>query len=145
MKTWFQEKIDNLSIQKINILNYKDNYKVVVPECLSKDFNFYSKNSNKAQWFGAFVNDTNVGAMFIGNSNYEQGKLHLYEIETVSDWQNQGVASKMISWLKDYAQSNGFTGLTLRAFEPDLISYYKRFGFQEHLTKDKIPYMSLSF
>ena len=143
MKTWIREKVDNLSIHKISILDYKNNYKVVVPECLSKDYDFYSRNTRDNQWFGAFINDTNVAVMFIGKSNYEPNKLHLYEIETLPDWQGKGIASKMISWLENYAMKNGFGGITLRAFEPGLISYYKRFGFKQYSNKNNIEYMSL--
>ena len=145
MRTWIEEKIEKLDICKIDILDYKDNYKVVVPECLNKDFNFYSKNTKSNYWLGAFVDNENVGVMFIGKSNYEPGKLHLYEIETVESWQGNGIASTMINWLKDYSKSRGYKGITLRAFEPSLISYYKKFGFKEYTTKDNIEYMSLSF
>ena len=73
-------------------------------------------------------------ALFLGSkfkSSRVQEFKYLYACATHPDFQSQGIMTKLLETIYEYASMENFKGIFLQAANPDLANYYRKLGFED--------------
>lgn len=105
--------------------------------------NFFAVYGSADKIYVAEVDEILVGMTVFFPSTVERLGIsysfaYLYAVATHPQHQNQGIASKLLSYVYEQMKEKGFSGVTTVPAEPSLHDFFKRNGFEEYFCQEQI-------
>lgn len=117
-------------IEKINVKEL-DELEKLFPNTFLKDKVLYDMNNNTFTRYYLYKIDNKIIACINYQIMYERSEL--IDINVLDNYQNQGIASKLLEFMFDDLKNNKVENITLEVRKNNLnaIHLYKKYGFQE--------------
>jgi GNAT superfamily N-acetyltransferase len=89
-------------------------------------------NPDLFEFYKYTVDDELLGIFVLRiRDKYIPEALHLGLIEVSNDFKGNGIGSKLMNIIIDYAKEHGYPSMTLRAHDDTRLPFYYKFGFKE--------------
>ncbi len=117
-------------IEKINVKEL-DKLEKLFPNTFFKDKVLYDMNNNTFTRYYLYKIDNKIIACINYQIMYERSEL--IDINVLDNYQNQGIASKLLEFMFDDLKNNKVENVTLEVRKNNLnaIHLYKKYGFEE--------------
>lgn len=117
-------------IEKLDIKDIEE-LENLFPSVFSKDKVLYDINNNPFTKYYIYRIDNKMVACINYQIMYERSEL--IDINVLSNYQNQGIASKLLEFMLEDLKSNNVENITLEVRKNNLnaIYLYKKYGFKE--------------